>query len=157
MLSHSIDIPCRSILTVLLMPGVKWMSQAGLLRTIDRWPMSLACSVVPLGILKIFCDCWPVLVKCLLSRLVPMLDVVPLLAAAEGFEPSSTPRCNSVSSRLYILIWEMDSVLVIAASWAGVKTYVVSAKTWRALQSAWAIWQLVRWRFHQSAILLSLV
>ncbi len=70
------------------------MSRAGLLTTVGRWPILLACLVAPLGILKILCDCWPVLVKCLLSCLVPMLDVALLLAAAEGIEPSRVPRRN---------------------------------------------------------------
>ncbi len=60
--------------------------------TVGRWLILLACLVAPLGILKILCDCWPVLVKCLLSRYVPTLDVALLLAAAEGIEPSRTPQ-----------------------------------------------------------------
>ncbi len=86
--SKTVTYPALANLTVLmsevlLMPGVMRMSQAGLLTAADRWLMSIAGSVAPLGSLKILSDFWPVLIKCLLSSCVPTLDVAPLLAAAE--------------------------------------------------------------------------
>jgi hypothetical protein len=46
------------------MPGVMWMSRVGLQMTVGRWLILLAYLVAPLGILKILCDCWLLLMKC---------------------------------------------------------------------------------------------
>ncbi len=67
--------------------------------------MSSTDSSAPLGILNVLSDFLPVLMKCLLSLLVPMLDVAPLSAAADGMDPLSIPRRSSSSSWLYVCTW----------------------------------------------------
>ncbi len=73
----------RNVTSIL---DVMWMSCAGCLSAVARWPNLWACLIAPLGMQKTLSDSVPVLTKCLQSFLVPTVEVAWLSAAAEGID-----------------------------------------------------------------------
>ncbi len=87
-------------------PGMILMSFAGWCNSWCSLLMSIASSIVPLGMLKILLDHHPAGTKaCLfLSFVVLMLNVAMVLAKVERMDLSWIPACNYYSFMVMILL-----------------------------------------------------